>query len=101
MTAVAEIGDFTDKEIEAEYIERFGDPNDPELRDFSSRDLIEELEDRDAMPELEPSCLVELADLIAWVAIGSPHARKPTNSSAPNSTHFHRSMPVSASFKAE
>lgn len=71
------IGDFTNEEIKAEYIERFGDPDDYDLSDFSASDLIEELGDRGAMPDPDsPVDLDEIADLIAEAARTSRHAKR-------------------------
>lgn len=74
-TTEASLEDFTNEEIKAEYIERFGDPDDYGLNDFSSSDLIDELESRDAVPVAEgPDGLEEIADLIAEAAHDSKHA---------------------------
>jgi hypothetical protein len=75
MKADADLGDFKDDEIKAEYIERFGDPDDVNLSDFSASDLIEELEHRGRMPEPDgPEKMEEIADLIAEAARTSKHA---------------------------
>lgn len=71
-----DLGDFTNDEIKAEYIERFGDPT-PDVGDFSSSDMIEELESRNEMPEADaPDSLDEIADLIAEAARTSRHAAR-------------------------
>lgn len=72
-----EIGDFTNEEIRDEFIERFGDPDDADLEDFMSSDLIEELERRGKMPPPElPDGYDEAMDLIAEAARTSRHAAR-------------------------
>lgn len=70
--------DFTDREIRDEYVARFGDPDDADadLDDFSSPELIAELEFRNDLPEGEVEALDEIADLIAEAARISPHAAR-------------------------
>lgn len=64
---------FSDKEIQDEYIERFGDPEEPDLTDFTASDLIDELERRDQLPGAEaPSD--RLLDFVAEAALVSPAA---------------------------
>ena len=47
------------------------------MKDFSASDLIEELTDREAMPDPEgPADLEEIADLIAEAARTSKHAAR-------------------------
>jgi len=77
MKSDADLGDFKDEEIKAEYVERFGDPDHVDLSDYTASDLIEELEDRDAMPEpTGPAELDEIADLVAEAARTSRHAAR-------------------------
>lgn len=70
--------DFTDREIEDEYVERFGALDEPDISDFSTSDLIEALEARGRYQEAEePSD--EVLDLIAEAARISPHAKRAYN----------------------
>lgn len=66
---------YTDDEIRSEYVERFGDPDgDVDLTRVKVQALIDELDDRDALPQRELHCINEIADLIAEAGRISPHA---------------------------
>lgn len=68
--------DFTDDEIRAEFNERdLSEADDDNLSDYTSSDLIDELESRDAMPD-DASPSDEVLDLIAEAARVSPHAAR-------------------------
>lgn len=70
--------DFTDREIEDEYIERFGARDEPRVSEFSTSDLIDELESRGRF-QSEEAPSDEILDLIAEAARISPHAKRAYN----------------------
>lgn len=77
MTVVIDLSEFTDKQIEDEYAERFGDPDDADIDDFDNLTIREEYEKRfgEADPE-PPAFFDEICDLIAEAARTSRHAAK-------------------------
>lgn len=78
MSAVVTLEDFTNKEIEDEYFERFGEPDAADISDFKTRELIQELEERgEYTPAEAPTA--EIIDLIAEAARTSAHARRAYN----------------------
>lgn len=74
---MTDIADFSDQEIKGEFEKRFPEMIEPDISDFSSLELIEELQDRDELPEPEaPGGLDEIADNIAEAARFSRHASR-------------------------
>ena len=74
---MTDLSEVTDAEIKAEYAERFGAPDETDLSNLTSRDLIAELEDRGTLPGAEiPTDIEEIADLIAEAARASRHAMR-------------------------